>query len=278
MTTRIICLIVFLSCSLHISAQKLEEIWATEPIFDTPESVLVDRQNNCLYVSNIGGKEPWLKDGNGFISKLSMDGNVIERVWAKGLNGPKGMTLIKDKLFVADIDQIAVIDIKTGNIIKTHVCKDCMALNDVTDGKGKKILVTDSRGRSLYEVDGKKYIKLIDSTKVTRPNGILTSNKETYILDKDAVNRITDGTLEMIVGGMPGGTDGIEPLSKNEFIVSCWLGTVYYVNIEQKSKVLLLDTTSKKINAADIGLNKSTKTVYVPTFFDNRVVAYKFSM
>lgn len=278
MTNRIICLIVFISCGLHISAQKLEEIWATEPIFDTPESVLVDRQNNCLYVSNIGGKEPWLKDGNGFISKLSMDGNVIERVWAKGLNGPKGMTLIKDKLFVADIDQIAVIDIKSGKIIKTHVCKDCMTLNDVTDGKGKKILVTDSRGRSLYEVDGKNYIKLIDSTMVTRPNGILTSNKETYILDKDAVHRIKDGTLEMIVGGMPGGTDGIEPLSKNEFIVSCWSGTVYYINIEQKSKILLLDTTSKKINAADIGLNKSTKTVYVPTFFDNRVVAYKFSM
>jgi DNA-binding beta-propeller fold protein YncE len=278
MINRIICLIVFLSCSLHISSQKLEEIWATEPIFDTPESVFVDRQNNCLYVSNIGGKEPWLKDGNGFISKVSMDGTVIEREWVKGLNAPKGMTLIKNKLFVADVDQLVIIDIKTGKILKTHICKDCTALNDVTDGKGKKILVTDSRGRSIYEVDGKKFVKLIDSTQLTRPNGILTSNKETYILDKEAVNRLTNGTLEMIVGGMPGGTDGIEPLSKNEFIVNCWSGTIYYVNIEQKTKVLLLDTTAKKISAADIGLNKSTKTVFVPTFFDNRVVAYKFSL
>ena len=65
--------------SISISAQQLEEVWATDAIFDTPESVLVDRQNNCLYVSNIGGKEPWVKDGNGFISKLGMDGKIIEK-------------------------------------------------------------------------------------------------------------------------------------------------------------------------------------------------------
>jgi len=69
-----------------------------------------------------------------------------------------------------------------------------------------------------------------------------------------------------------------------ELFVSLWYEKARYIDINlalfarQKIKILLLDTTSKKINVADIGLNKSTKMVYVPTFFDNRVVAYKFSM
>ncbi len=277
MTNKILFSLALFCINVSLSAQQLEEIWATGAIFDTPESVLVDRQNNCLYVSNIGGKEPWIKDGNGFISKLGMDGKILAKEWAKGLNGPKGMTIIKDKLYVADIDQVAVIDVKTGKVLKVHTCEGSTALNDITDGKGKKLLITDSRGRALYELDGKKFTKLIDSTKLDRPNGILTSNKETYILDKDGVNKIVNGNLQMIINGMPGGADGIEPLSKDEYIVSCWSGTVYYVNTLTKTKLLLLDTTAKKINAADIGLNKSTKTVYVPTFFDNRVVAYKFS-
>ena len=159
MASKITYILAIICISFSISAQQLEEIWATEAIFDTPESVLVDRQNNCLYVSNIGGQEPWKKDGNGFISKLGTDGKMLEKEWVKGLNAPKGMTIIKDKLFVADIDQVAVIDIKTGKITKIHTCEGSSTLNDITDGKGKKILITDSRGRALYELDGKKFTK-----------------------------------------------------------------------------------------------------------------------
>ena len=49
------------------------------------------------------------------------------------------MTIIKDKLYVADIDQVAVIDVKTGKVLKVHTCEGSTALNDITDGKGKKL-------------------------------------------------------------------------------------------------------------------------------------------
>ena len=41
------------------------------------------------------------------------------------------------------------------------------------------------------------------------------------------------------------------------------------------SKVSLLKTSDQEINSADIGFNQTDQVVYVPTFFDNRVVAYK---
>ena len=39
--------------------------------------------------------------------------------------------------------------------------------------------------------------------------------------------------------------------------------------------ILLINTTDQMINAADIEYVPATKTLYVPTFSDNRVMAYE---
>ena len=72
----------------------------------------------------------------------------------------------------------------------------------------------------------------------------------------------------MITDGMDGGTDGIENVTGNDFIISCWAGVIWYVNADG-SKEKLLDTREQKINTADIGYDPATKTVYVPTFWKN---------
>ena len=64
--------------------------WETDPTLTTCESVLYDQERDVLYVSNING-QPDGKDGNGFISKLNLDGKVTELEWVKGLNAPKGL-------------------------------------------------------------------------------------------------------------------------------------------------------------------------------------------
>jgi hypothetical protein len=73
---------------------------------------------------------------------------------------------------------------------------------------------------------------------------------------------------------MDGGTDGIENVKGKDFIVSCWAGTVYYVN-EDGTKELLLDGRPDKKNSADIGFDAKTKTVFVPSFWRNTVAAYE---
>jgi sugar lactone lactonase YvrE len=49
---------------------------------------------------------------------------------------------------------------------------------------------------------------------------------------------------------------------------------IYYVKPDG-SKTELIDTRAQKSNTADIGFDPATKTVYVPTFFKNKVVAYR---
>jgi hypothetical protein len=54
-----------------------------------------------------------------------------------------------------------------------------------------------------------------------------------YLLDAGGMYKMNkDKTLTMITDGMEGGTDGIENISGNDFIISCWQGVVWYVSAD----------------------------------------------
>jgi len=93
----------------EVKAPTLTMKWASDTTLTTCESVLYDPNADVLYVADIAGK-PDSIDHVGFISKLGLDGKVIDAQWVKGLNAPKGMGLANGKLYVADINAIAEID------------------------------------------------------------------------------------------------------------------------------------------------------------------------
>ena len=78
--------------------------WVVDGL-NEPESVVFDKKNSAIYISNING-DPLKLDKNGYISKISVDGQILEKKWIKGLDAPKGMTIFNDHLFVADINKI----------------------------------------------------------------------------------------------------------------------------------------------------------------------------
>ena len=69
-------------------------------------------------------------------------------------------------------------------------------------------------------------------------------------------------------------TDGIEMVNNTDFIVSSWIGVVYYVKTDG-TKEVLLNNKDLKINTADIGYDAKKKIVYIPTFYKNFVAAYQ---
>jgi hypothetical protein len=70
------------------------------------------------------------------------------------------------------------------------------------------------------------------------------------------------------------GIDGIEPVGNGDYIVTSWVGYIYYVQANGHFETLL-DTRSHNKNAADIGYDAAKKIVYVPTFMGKTVAAYK---
>jgi hypothetical protein len=73
---------------------------------------------------------------------------------------------------------------------------------------------------------------------------------------------------------MPQGIDGIEPVGKDEYIVTGWSGYIFYIYPDGKFEQLL-DVHNDKKNTADIGYDNRRKILYVPTFNGKSVAAYK---
>jgi sugar lactone lactonase YvrE len=251
---------------------QLVKLWETDTLLRVPESVLYDAGGNILYVSNIDGKQPWEKDGAGSIGKVSTDGKIIMAEWVKGLQAPKGMGMYKDRLYVADIDVVVVIDIKQGKILEQIAVEGAQGLNDISIDKNGTVYVSDSRTKKVHQIVNGKVNTYLENLK--GPNGVLVHGDNFYVLDQGAMYQVgKDKTLTLIVDGMEGGTDGIENVKGNEFIVSAWSGAIWYVSGTAK-KELMLDTRELKINSADIGYNAKKRIVYVPTFWKNTIVAY----
>ncbi len=267
--------ILCLAVGFVATAQKqLVKKWESDSVFKVPESVLYDPDHQVLYVTNIEGKDPWGKDGLGSIGKIGVDGKVINAEWITGFNAPKGMGLYHHTLYVADMENVVVVDLHQGKIIATIEVQGAAGLNDISIDAAGVIYVSDSKNKKLFRIQNG--VATVHLENLKGPNGVLFHKDILYVLDAGGLYKVNaDKSLSMIVDGMEGGTDGIENIGGDDFIVSTWSGVVYYVNAANNSKQILIDGRSTKINSADIGYNPATKTLFVPTFWKNTIVAYE---
>ncbi|MEO8765001.1 MAG: ATP-binding protein [Ginsengibacter sp.] len=253
-------------------AQKhsLEKIWETDSIVAVPESVLPDAGKSILYVSLIDGAG-WDADGKGGVGKLSPDGKNYDSTWITGLNAPKGMGIYGNRLFVADINNVAVIDIQQGKIEKKIVIDSASGLNDITVSDKGVVYVSDSKTAKIWKIENDKpqlYLSGMNGV-----NGLKCIKDELFIgsgklfIKANAQKQLTN------IAQLPEGIDGIEPVGNGDFILTAWVGYIYYVtaggNIET-----LLDTHLEKKNTADIGYDPAKRIIYVPTFNAKTVAAY----
>lgn len=266
-------LLLLIPLALPALAQhKLEQAWIT-PDLPTPESVLyVLDDEPYLFVALIDGQGDAV-DGKGGIAKLSTEGAVIAKDWLTGLNAPKGMAIYKNRLYVADITELVVIDIKKQALIKKIPIAGSVFLNDVTVNSSGVVFVSDTRTNKVHRIENDEpslYLENMTSAnglKVFGSNLIVGAGTELLLIG-------TDKKPLTLAKGFAQGIDGIEMAKRGEFIVSCWAGLVYYVYSDGKIE-LLIDSQAQKINTADIGFDPNTQRVFVPNFFKNSVTAYQ---
>lgn len=263
-----------LFCSVSVHAQhSLTKIWATDKEVAVPESVLFDAAGKFLFVSLIDGDYN-KKDGKGEIAKVGLDGKVINGSWVSGLNAPKGLGRYKNTLYVADLDEIVVIDIATATIKQRIPVDGAKFLNDITVDKSGDAYVSDSETGKVHLLKNGKVITYLEGLK--GPNGLLADGGKLYVLASGELLEFgSDKKTVVLAKGLNPSTDGIEAIDAHSFMVSSWEGVIYYVSRHGETEVLL-DTKAEKMNTADIGYDPAKKILYVPTFFKNSVVAYQF--
>jgi sugar lactone lactonase YvrE len=257
---------------------RLSEQWRTDSVLMTPESVMYDSIRNVLYVSDMN-QEPFIKDNNGFITKMNTDGTITNLKWVEGLSSPKGMAIAGDTLYAADIDEIVMIDINAGKIIRKVTVPGAVMLNDISADKEGNLYLTDTRANKLFLYSGGRTSEWL-SQDLNGPNGILVTG-DSVLIGSEGDNNLSSVKVntreQKILTDSIVHADGIAFTGiPGYYLVTDWNGAVYMVNPDN-SKSLLLDTRNEKINSADIAYVEKDSLLLVPTFYRNFVVAYKVS-
>ncbi|MEL7146175.1 MAG: hypothetical protein AAFO69_07390 [Bacteroidota bacterium] len=258
---------------------ELTLAWQTDTLLTTCEAALYDADSELIYVANIN-QNPWGEDGNGFISTLATDGTIKELKWVTGLDGPKGMGIANGKLYVADIDELVEIDIAQQKISNRYVAGDSVRLNDVTVDADGNVYASGTQSGKVYQLrDGT--ITAHSEEAYGGLNGLLYQEEGIYFANfpKATFGIYRPGSPKFdILTTAIGQGDGIIRLKNGDFITSSWGGELYYIQQSDWSQRRILDTKAQKIGAADLGYIPDQDLVIVPTFFHNRVMAYKVSV
>lgn len=123
-------------------AIQSEEDWLRDVGLMKGESILHDPEKQCLYLSN--GNQ-YAAGTEGFISKISHTGELINLRWVDSLNRPTGMALKDSMLYVADVNVLLTINSNNGTIIHRYPEPIQHAgLNDVAVNEEGEIFVTAS--------------------------------------------------------------------------------------------------------------------------------------
>jgi sugar lactone lactonase YvrE len=269
----------------NASAESLSESWRVEGL-SNPESVLFDPTQNVLYVSNVAG-EAMAKDGKGFISRLSPDGKILTLEWATGLNAPKGLALVGERLFVSDIDELVAVDTKTGKIAKRWPAAGAKFLNDVAADEDGRVFVSDMVTNQIWQLDGDSFAVWLEGSGLENPNGLKISGDKLIVaswgvMAEDFSTKVPGhlksvdlASKKITALGDPtpvGNLDGLEPDGAGGWYVSDWMGGGLFHAGSDGKAVQLLDLSQ---GSADIGLIPADKLLLVPMMMDNNLVAYR---
>jgi hypothetical protein len=162
--------------------------------FTFPESVAYDPKAKVLYVSQFGGTElkPAEKDGKGKISKVSLDGKILEEQFlpraGETMNKPKGIWVKGNRLWVTDIDSVWIFDLKTRAGKRLEISGITFA-NDPTVA-GNSLFVSDNRADRLYRIEPADFldsrtnpqVSIVFAGKGVNPNGLYPAQKGSLLI------------------------------------------------------------------------------------------------
>jgi hypothetical protein len=245
---------------------------------EAPEAARFDPTLGVYFVANING-DPLGKDGNGYISRITRDGQVDSLKFIAGgrggvtLNAPKGMAIAGDTLWVADIDAVRAFDKRSGKPITTvSLAKEAKFLNDAAVGPDGAIYFTDTGTNRVFRVaDGKATVAL-EFKDLQGPNGIAWDSAASKFVivsfQGKSIHRWAPGdSVPTVVVEGPGQMDGIETLGEGRFVVSTWTDSSLFVLEGDKITRLVGGLPSP----ADLAFDAGGGRIAVPLLMENRV-------
>jgi hypothetical protein len=251
----------------------------------TPESVLHDEQQDLYFISNVNGAL-LDADNNGFISRVQPQSMKVELKWIEGgrngvtLDAPKGMAILGDTLYVADIKAVRKFDRRTGAPLGAVTLTGATLINDLTTD-GKSVYVSDTGlllgpGTTFYrtgtdaiwKITGDQPEKLAATTDLHNPNGldIVDGTLRVITFGGSTIYELSGGRQKVLETLPRGQLDGIIHLDDGTPVVSSWLGEGVY----RHSEPILSGIDAP----ADIGYDRKRHHLLVPSSGTNQVTIH----
>ena len=256
--------------------------------FSTPESVLYDADQDVYLISNINGS-PFEADDNGYISRLTAEGHQMEAKWIDGaaeevqLNAPKGMAIVGEELWVADVTSIRRFDRRSGQPKGSIDIPGAGFLNDmVADGSGGAY-VSDSGLKAtadafapsgtdaIYRVSGDSAEKIASGDVLNRPNGLAMQGGKLWVVTfgSKELFSVENGQKAGVQTLPQGSLDGLVALEDGTVLISSWEGNAIYHGPAAGPFEPLVENVPAP---ADIGFDTKRNLILIPLFNDNQVI------
>jgi len=241
-----------------LSAKELKVISETTTTgFGHVESVAYDPKGKVLYTGDFGPDlKPADKDGKGQISKVSLDGKILEPRFlpAAGqiLNKPKGIWIAGNRLWVTDIDVVWVFDLKT----KEGKKLDLPGITFANDPAiiGNALYVSDNRTDQIARIEPADFLKSKTPPKITTvykgkgimPNGVYPGKGGSLLMVGFKSKDEPRGIFSMAPGKDPvelsdkiGNLDGLYQMNDGDILATDWVsGSLFQWNKKMGKKDL----------------------------------------
>ena len=258
------------ACGSAYATPTLKPLWNMDSGLASPESVVFYPKQQVAFVSNVNG---YSKNGKGYLSKISLQGKLLEQKFIAGLNGPTGMAILDNSLYVADIDELVKIDLSKQRVTWKMPAPDpSPGLNDVTIDQQGRVYVSGSFSRTIYRLEDNQLKPWHQGDHLRDANGILATESHLAFLgyhyfrlnlaDQNHTGPLFKDTLfdlESVEADERGGL----------FITGIGTRPIWYLKEGQLTAILDRDTFS-----ADVEYVPGRQLLLVPSGQD-RVFAFK---
>mgnify|MGYP005838541841 CR=1 FL=1 len=264
---------------------NLQTAWQSAAVFADPESVVFDPVSRILLVAS--GNGPVMeRAGNGYLSKVALNGVVLDHTWLSGFHSPKGIALAADTLYVADISDLVVIDLTSGRR-STYPASAATSLRDVALDQQGRLYLSDTCSDTIYTfADGVMEVWL-HSPRLAGPGALFVQDNSLYVgsrvrqsggLEPKETGRLLaidlhTKEIRAVGGGLPlVAVGGVAGLADRGFLITD----------RQQGRLLHLDVQGRVRERIDVGsgaaglhvLPEDWELVVVPLARDNMLKAF----
>lgn len=270
---------ICLSCSKQKEESKLDEFgkqasfgkaWSISSTKDwirdggllNIESIIYDEINQVFYATNGLNYEPGT---NGFISKISENGNLQELKWIENLNRPTGLAIQDSLLYVADVNSLVVINTRNGKIVEKFLEPIANSgLNDVAISENGKVYVSASFVHAIFRLNnGKLELWSQDEQKLEWANGLIAHDQQIIVagLSLSAISIDSKKITQIELSSPIKDFDGIVPDGLGGyFLTTVENSGLFHLNEQHNVTKLLEDD----VYFGDLAFNSDRNEIYIP--------------